>query len=647
MAGYTNNGGNYDFALARYNSNGSLDTSFDSDGKLTTSIGTGNDFALGMVLQSDGKIVVVGRSNNGSNDDFALARYNANGSLDTSFSGDGKQTTPFGSGDDAAFSVAVQADGKIVVAGYSDVGGGNFDFALARYDVSGNLDTGNFGTPGNLTGKLTTPIGTGSDTAAALALQADGKIVLAGRSHSGSSDLMALARYTTTGALDSSFDGDGKLTASLGNIDNYAKRVAIQSDTKIVVGGYTGDGNATYNFALARFDASGAADNTFDGDGKLTTVIPSGTSFAYAMAIQTDGKIVLAGYVDKGSDRAFALARYRGEDTRPEAVSQTAVVLHDTNKSILLTGTDADGDILAFEITQAPNHGTLTGTGANRTYTPQPGYVGGDTFTFRVNDGVLNSYQASMVLNVVGAQLIVAFSTASQTVSEIAGLVEIVGTLNAPAALDLSIPVQVSGTAANGKDFQLLDGNLFFAAGSTSGSVSLGVIDDARYEGTTPKTVVLTLQPPDGVQSGSLTQHTLSISDDDPLPLVSLSRGAVTAAEGEAIRLEVQLSAESDVAVTVPLTFSGSATANSDYSVAESSIFIPAGADPRPRPSPSSMTSSKNRRKRLSCSSARPRAEHSRPWPRAAFASHHDSAQRRRAGELCLGVPQHARRCHD
>ena len=94
-AGYSNNGSNWDFALVRYNTDGSLDTNFDSDGKVTTAIGSGNDYAWSVTIQSDGKIVAAGDSNNGSNNDFALVRYNTDGSLDTSFDSDGKVTTDY------------------------------------------------------------------------------------------------------------------------------------------------------------------------------------------------------------------------------------------------------------------------------------------------------------------------------------------------------------------------------------------------------------------------------------------------------------------------------------------------------------------------------------------------------------------------
>ena len=170
------NGSNYDFALVRYNSDGSLDTTFSGDGKLTTAIGSGNDYGYSVTVQADGKILVAGASHNGSNDDFALVRYNTDGSLDTTFAGDGKLTTAIGSSDDYGRSVTLQADGKILVAGYS-ANGSNDDFALVRYNTDGTLDTTFSGD-----GKLTTAIGASHDEGYSVTVQADGKILVAGYS---------------------------------------------------------------------------------------------------------------------------------------------------------------------------------------------------------------------------------------------------------------------------------------------------------------------------------------------------------------------------------------------------------------------------------------------------------------------------------
>ena len=124
-----------DFALARYNPNGSLDPSFSGDGRKRLSFG-GDERAFGMAIQANGKIVVVGRAGP-ADDDFAIARFNPSGSLDPSFSGDGKQTTHFAGGD-GALGVAIKADGKIVVVGSQCAD--NCVFAIARYNPNGSLD---------------------------------------------------------------------------------------------------------------------------------------------------------------------------------------------------------------------------------------------------------------------------------------------------------------------------------------------------------------------------------------------------------------------------------------------------------------------------------------------------------------------------
>ena len=134
VAGYAWTGSGYGFAVARYNGNGSLDTTFDADGKVTTGFASGWSRGGTVALQSDGKIVVAGRSNNGSNNDFAVARYNSNGSLDTTFGTGGKVTTAVGSGHDSGRGMALQSDGRIVVAGNAKPGG-DVDFAVVRYLV--------------------------------------------------------------------------------------------------------------------------------------------------------------------------------------------------------------------------------------------------------------------------------------------------------------------------------------------------------------------------------------------------------------------------------------------------------------------------------------------------------------------------------
>jgi len=291
---------NQEFALARYNTNGSLDTSFSGDGKQTTSLGVGNAGASAMALRPDGKIVAVGEAFVEPNVGFALARYNPDGSLDTSFSGDGKQTTSFGGGDDSAVGVALRGDGRIIAAG-SAGGTVGEKFALARYNPNGSLDTGFSGD-----GKQTTSFGGGDEEAHAVALQDDGKIVTVGRVGSGGviEGDFAIARHNPDGSLDTSFSGDGKRTTDFGGLDD-ANAAVVQGNGKIVAAGQGGDAE---DFALARYNADGSLDTSFSGDGKQTTDFLNRDG-ANAVALQPNGKIVAVGRVGF-TDGDFGVARF-------------------------------------------------------------------------------------------------------------------------------------------------------------------------------------------------------------------------------------------------------------------------------------------------------------------------------------------------
>jgi uncharacterized delta-60 repeat protein len=296
---------NGDFALARYHTDGRLDTSFDGDGRVTTAFGSAGDYARAVAVQADGRIVAAGYTWNGSRYTFAVARYDADGSLDTRFDADGKVTTAFGTDDARAFALALQADGRIIVAGSAGITGDHYDFAVARYDADGHLDPSFDGD-----GRVTTSFAA-FDFGYALALQADGRLVVAGETNNGTgthSDF-ALARYDADGSLDTRFDADGKVTTAFSSNNAVVMALGVQADGRLLAAG-TAVSGGTLDFALARYEDDGRLDAGFDADGKVTTAFGTGTDGALALALHEDGRAVAAGYTHNGSDEDFALARY-------------------------------------------------------------------------------------------------------------------------------------------------------------------------------------------------------------------------------------------------------------------------------------------------------------------------------------------------
>ena len=328
-----------DFALVRFNTNGTLDTGFSGDGKEVDEIGDAGGPARATLIQPDGKIIVAGdhviarfnpdgsfdsgfgangktkipgeitgaafhnggvvlaanTSPEGSNY-FLVCRLNEDGTFDSTFDGDGVSAATIGASGAHASAIAVQADARIVIAGWTDTGSA-IDFALVRFLPGGTLNTATFG----VGGKVTTSVGVVSAFGQAMAIQADGKIIVAGKADDGDGTGFdfAVVRYNTDGSPDNFFSGDGKQITSIGSGNDSAYAVTMQGD-KIVLAGDSFNG-INSDFALVRYSSNGAPDNFFDGDGKVTT--PGGT--AYALAIQGN-KILAAGF----SNNDFTVFRY-------------------------------------------------------------------------------------------------------------------------------------------------------------------------------------------------------------------------------------------------------------------------------------------------------------------------------------------------
>ncbi|MBI4319573.1 MAG: hypothetical protein HY675_13880 [Chloroflexi bacterium] len=294
---------------------GGLDITFGRNGLIQETFG-GSDQANAVAIQSDGKIVVAGSSvNNGER--FALARYESRGFLDFfSFGTGGKVVTDFpGFPDVVASDVAIQPDAKIVVVGTANANSSLADFALARYNSNGTLDT-TFGTcllPGACTGTQLTDFGiirAPADVARAVALQPDGKIVVAG----GNVEDVELARYTRDGNLDPTFGQGGKAIVNFRLGFEEAVDVVLQGDGKIVTAvrlqQFIPGQRLDHDFAVARFEADGRPDTTF-GTGGITWFRTASDEEARSVALQLDGKIVAAGRTTSTRTRPdFVVARF-------------------------------------------------------------------------------------------------------------------------------------------------------------------------------------------------------------------------------------------------------------------------------------------------------------------------------------------------
>ena len=297
---------------------GELDPGFGSGGMVSTDILGSSDEGMAVVIQNDGKIVAAGGAYTGTTWDFALTRYLPNGTLDSSFGIGGKVTTHFPGGNSFINTIALQPNGRILVAGQARTAATNFDFALARYTKSGALDQ-SFG----VGGLVTTDFLTGNDNAWSLALQPDGRIVAAGIARNQvANDDFAMSRYNSDGSLDSTFGADhtGKVVTDLGGANNFLHAIALLPTGQIMAGGGVVDPVSNTDFVLARYTAAGVLDLSFGNQGIVQTDFFGSVDVAWYLGVQSDGKAVLAGCAlrmindDPKNLRAMAgLARYNAD----------------------------------------------------------------------------------------------------------------------------------------------------------------------------------------------------------------------------------------------------------------------------------------------------------------------------------------------
>lgn len=297
---------NDQFALARFTADGKLDESFGNDGIVVTHVGAGAAAAQSLALQPDERIVLAGTafSNGPTDDDFAVVRYLSDGRLDPGFGAGGMVTTDFGSDGvgarpslDRAGGVGLEPDGKIVVGGSAR--GDHQAFVVARYNSDGSLDS-TYGLGGKAQATATDP------QVFAVVIQPAGGAILAGTAESPRTGAapFALARFGADGRADQAFGSDGLVTTTFEGSRSGARSAAEQADGKLLVGGAkfgapsaTGDTLAQSGFALARYNADGSIDTRFGTGGRVLTDMGDAGATPVALTVQPDGKIVAAGLV--------------------------------------------------------------------------------------------------------------------------------------------------------------------------------------------------------------------------------------------------------------------------------------------------------------------------------------------------------------
>ncbi|MBI5936102.1 MAG: hypothetical protein HY867_20550 [Chloroflexi bacterium] len=332
---------------------GDLDLTFSGDGKIIQSFGGVAHTGLDVAVQSDGKVVAVGEKFTSIGRDFAIARYNTDGSLDTTFSGDGRQVVNVGVLDQP-FGVAIQTDGRIVVGGETcDINILSCDVALIRLNSDGSLDASFSGD-----GKVVTDVDGGDNGGVDLVLQGN-KIVIGGYLQDGTNYNGAVYRYNANGSLDPSFSGDGILPANFGQDDLFL--AITQYSGKIYVVGQSGPTYANPDFFItARVNADGTLDTTFSGDGKVKTSL-GGYDVATKVVV-SNGKVIVVG----ASDNNIAIVQYTATGVLdpsfsgdgklkanfgfPSAMLQSVAM--QGSKIVVVGGTDAlSGDALLVRFT--------------------------------------------------------------------------------------------------------------------------------------------------------------------------------------------------------------------------------------------------------------------------------------------------------
>lgn len=305
---------------------GILDASFGTSGTIVNPFPSGYSYGKAVAIQSDGRIVVAGNRFTGSYSDAFVMRFLPDGTTDPSFGTGGSVTTAFTTWYGSYLTgVAIQPDGKIVVGGYI-YANTSADYLIARYDSTGVLDP-NFGTGGFTTIDF---IGATEDRAFSLALQPDGKIVLAGSREGGGKEI-SLMRFQTNGMPDNTFGYSGQVVTDIPLFNSQeALAIALQVDGKLVITGWAMNFSNSKETFVARFKSDGDPDSTFNSDGFIVPQFNTSGDEGHAVLVQQDGKILVSGQsYDSLTLNEAMLLRFDSAGNPDNTFNGTGIVLHD------------------------------------------------------------------------------------------------------------------------------------------------------------------------------------------------------------------------------------------------------------------------------------------------------------------------------
>ncbi|WP_165065993.1 Ig-like domain-containing protein [Paludisphaera rhizosphaerae] len=448
---YAMENSDYGYSVRRYNSDGTLDSTFHEGGIANVGLSARNSVLEAVAVQPDGKIVVAGffTARYGARWSMQLVRLTADGQLDDSFGTQGWVTLAPTSGSyNEIYDITVLPDGKILFGGCISNVGSDEDFAVGRLNEDGSLDT----TFGN-GGYATTSFSVGSDLGRALVVQPDGKILLAGSKGGGTGDMtFALARWTADGRLDSTFGSAGRVETKVPGIYGRVNDILIQPDGKILVAGYSSNaGIPGYGSSLVRYTTSGTLDASFGVNGSVRldfgaavsmvgledgTIVIGGESISWfdangavlgtisdkpvnSMALQNGERIIAVGYapatgyyidayIDSLPLGAHDEVTVMGTRT-PTAVDdvyniQKSATLAITTPGVLGNDDNPAGGLLTAVLVAGPKHGSVSlNADGSFVYTPSGTYLGPDSFTYKATNGTSTSNVATVALSVVGA----------------------------------------------------------------------------------------------------------------------------------------------------------------------------------------------------------------------------------------------------